>query len=60
VSEAAKYLGLSEWMVRALEAKGIINRVRIPLPDHGEVKRVLFDRQELDALVEAWKYSSQN
>lgn len=52
---SANYLGLSEWTVRSLEQQGILKRVRVPLPDHGEVRKLLFDRCDLDALIEGWK-----
>ena len=51
----AAYLGLSEFTVRELEGQGILSRIRIPLQDHGELRKLLFDKQELDRLVEAWK-----
>lgn len=52
---AAAYLGLSKYTVRELEQQGILARVRIPLPDAGEVRKLLFDKQDLDLLVESWK-----
>ncbi len=52
---AAIYLTVSEWTLRDLEAAGIIARVRIPLPNDGELRKLLFDRVELDRLIEAWK-----
>jgi hypothetical protein len=52
---AAAYLGVSEWTVRDLEAAGTVPRVRIPLPDHGELRKLLFDRADLDRLIEGWK-----
>jgi hypothetical protein len=52
---ASLYLGISEYTVRELESQGIIARVRIPLPNHGELRKLLFDKQDLDRLVEHWK-----
>ena len=52
---AAAYLCVSEWTVRDLEAAGTIARVRIPLPNNGELRRLLFDRASLDDLIELWK-----
>ena len=52
---SAGYLGLSEWTVRTLEQQGILKRVRIPLPNQGEVRKLLFDKSDLDQLIEAWK-----
>ena len=52
---AAAYLGLSPWTVRDLEAAGSLSRVRIPLPNAGELRKLLFDRMDLDRLIESWK-----
>jgi hypothetical protein len=52
---SAKYLGVSAWSVRDLEAAGILRRVRIPLPRGGDLRRLLFDRADLDRLIETWK-----
>ena len=52
---AALYLTVSEWTVRDLEAAGTIARVRIPLSNNGELRKLLFDRVELDCLIENWK-----
>jgi hypothetical protein len=52
---AAGYLGLSTWTVRDLEQSGILARVRIPLPNTGELRKLLFDRTDLDQLIERWK-----
>ena len=51
----AAYLGVSEWTVRDLDAAGVLHRVRIPLPRGGELRKLLFDRTDLDQLIEAWK-----
>ncbi len=51
----AAYLGISPWTVRDLEAAGVLPRVRIPLPNNGELRKLLFDREDLDRLIEAWK-----
>lgn len=53
----AAYLGVSEWTVRDLDAAGVLHRVRIPLPHGGELRKLLFDRSDLDRLIEAWKES---
>ncbi len=52
---SAAYLGVSAWTVRDLEAAGTLHRVRIPLPNNGELRKLLFDREDLDRLIEAWK-----
>ena len=50
----AAYLGVSPWTVRDLEAGGILHRVRVPLPN-GELRKLLFDREDLDRLITGWK-----
>ena len=50
----AAYLGVSTWTIRDLEAKGILRRVRVPLPN-GELRKLLFDREDIDHLVALWK-----
>ena len=52
---AAAYLGVSPWTVRDLEAAGSLLRVRIPLPHAGELRKLLFDRMDLDRLIDSWK-----
>ena len=48
VKEAAVYLGLSPWTIRSLGWNGEIPEVKIG-------RRVLYDRQDLDAFIEASK-----
>jgi excisionase family DNA binding protein len=50
--EAATYLSVSPWTIRDLEAKGVLPRVRVPLPDGGELRKLRFDRADLDRLIE--------
>ncbi|MGH7367828.1 MAG: hypothetical protein ACREK9_15590 [Candidatus Rokuibacteriota bacterium] len=52
---AAAYLAVSSWTVRDLEASGVLRRVNIPVSAQKDLRKVLFDRQDLDRLVEAWK-----
>jgi hypothetical protein len=52
---AAAYLGVSPWTVRDLEAAGVLPRVRVPLPGGRELRKLLFDKADLDRLIEAWK-----
>lgn len=52
---AASYLGISEWTVRTLEQQGILRRIRIPLQGHAELRKLLFDKSDLDRLIECWK-----
>ena len=58
LEDAATYLGVSPWTVRDLEHAGTLTRVRIPLPRQGELRKLLFDRADLDRLIEAWKAPS--
>ena len=51
----ALYLTVSDWTVRDLEAAGTLSRVRIPLPNNGELRKILLDRFELVCLIENWK-----
>ncbi len=51
----ASYLGVSPWTVRDLEAAGVLKRVSVPLPGGRELRKLLFDRADLDRLIEAWK-----
>ncbi len=51
----AAYLGVSPWTVRDLEFGGVLRRVNIPLGPRKELRKLLFDRQDLDRLVETWK-----
>ena len=55
VDAAAAYLGVSSWTVRDLDASGVLPRVRVPLPNGGELRRLLFDRTDLDRLIDVWK-----
>jgi hypothetical protein len=52
---AAAYLSVSPWTVRDLEAAGVLPRVRVPLPDGRELRKLLFDKVDLDRLIGAWK-----
>ena len=57
LEQAALYLGISPWTVRELANKedGVLQRVRIPLKNNGELRKLLFDREDLDRLIEGWK-----
>ena len=54
VDAAAAYLGVSPWTIRDLEAAGTLKRVRVPLRGN-ELRKLLFDRADLDRLIEMWK-----
>jgi len=58
LAQTAQYLGVSAWTVRDLEANGTLQRVSIPLAGGRELRKLLFDRAELDRLVDAWKLPS--
>jgi len=58
LGQAARYLALSRATVERLRAAGILPSVRIPHANEaGEVRRVLFDREDLDRLVTSWRES---
>lgn len=52
---AAAYLAVSPWTVRDLESTGTLRRVRVPLPSGRELRKLLFDKADLDRLIESWK-----
>jgi hypothetical protein len=52
---AARYLAVSTWTVRDLEAAGHLPRVRLPLPGGRDLRKLLYDRADLDRLIEASK-----
>ncbi len=51
---AAAYLGVSPWTIRDLEAAGTLKRVSIPV-GRKDLRKLLFDRIDLDELIERWK-----
>lgn len=53
----ARYLGVSPWTVRDLEAGGVLRRVSVPLPGGRELRKLLFDKADLDRLIDLWKDS---
>jgi len=58
VDGAALYLGVSAWTIRDLFAAGRLARVTLPYADtdpRGEVRRLLFDVRDLDALIDRAK-----
>jgi len=59
LASAAVYLSVSPWTLRDLEAAGQLARVRLPLPLGREVRKLLFDREDLDRLVARSKESLQ-
>jgi excisionase family DNA binding protein len=55
IRAAASYLGLSYWTVRDLLQAGTIKPVRLPVAGGRDLRRILLDRRDLDALIEASK-----
>ena len=55
LKSAATYLGVSPWTIRDLEARGVLKRVTVPLPGGAELRKLLFDKLELDRLIDVWK-----
>lgn len=53
LAAAAEYLGVSPWTVRDLVERGSLARVALP-----RVRRLLFDRCDLDRLFEASRLAS--
>ncbi len=54
---AAAYMAVSPWTIRQWEGEGALPRVRILLPvtnkrRAGECRKLLFDREDLDQLIE--------
>jgi excisionase family DNA binding protein len=47
---AANYLNVNRQTIRRLIARGVLQPVRIPT-----LRRILFDRQDLDSLIESGK-----
>jgi excisionase family DNA binding protein len=52
---AAAYLSVSTWTIRDLINSGALRRVRVPLGDQGELRKLLLDREDLDQAVARWK-----
>lgn len=55
VEGSAAYLSVSPWTIRDLRAAGRLRAVKLPLEGDRECRRLLFDRRDLDALVETSK-----
>ena len=49
---AAQYLGVSQWTIRDLDAAGHLPRVRLPLPGGKDLRKLLYDRTDLDRLID--------
>jgi len=55
LESTAAYLSISPWTVRDLEAAGVLPRVCVPLPGGRGLRKLLFDKADIDRLIEAWK-----
>jgi hypothetical protein len=55
LEDTAAYLSVSQWTVRELEWAGVLSRVRVPLPGGKELRKLLFDKVDLDRLIGIWK-----
>jgi len=55
LQESADYLSVSVRVVWGWWHAGILQRVRPPDLNGGELRKVLFDREDLDRLIERWK-----
>jgi hypothetical protein len=55
LKDSARYVGLSVWAVRGLLDSGELCGIRVPTASGGELRRVLLDRLDLDALIARWK-----
>ena len=63
VTETAHYLGdISDATIRKLVAQGVLHPVRLPSVNHrGEAgRRLLFAREDLDAVIDEWKRESSS
>jgi hypothetical protein len=55
VHALAAYVGLPEATVYDLAARGVFRRVMIPLPNGGDLRKLLFDREDVDQAIDGWK-----
>ena len=55
LNDAAAYLGVSKDTVRGLEWSGVLPRVRLSNGNGGEIRKLLFDVRDLDALIDRSK-----
>jgi hypothetical protein len=53
--QAARYLGISYWSVRNLEAAGTLKRISIPGRLGNDMRRLLYDKADLDRHIQLWK-----
>jgi excisionase family DNA binding protein len=55
VHEAARYLSVSHWAVRDVVRDGTLKAVRLPPGSGRDLRRLLLDRRDLDAVIERSK-----
>jgi hypothetical protein len=55
---AAEYLSVSVWAIRDMESSGALRRVQLPGVGGTLIRKVLFDRADLDRLVDNSKTST--
>jgi hypothetical protein len=55
VADAGRYVAVSPWTIRDLIASGTLRPVRLPGAGGRDLRRVLLDLRDLDALVERSK-----
>jgi hypothetical protein len=56
---AAFYLSVSSWTVSDREAAGVLSRVRVPMANGGELRKLLFDREALGRFIETNKTAAE-
>jgi hypothetical protein len=55
VHRLAAYLSVPEATVYDLAARGVLRRVRVPMPDGSDLRKLLFDRVDVDRMIDGWK-----
>jgi hypothetical protein len=55
LASGARYMSVSIWTLRDLIANGTLRRVQLAMPGGRDLRRVLLDVRDLDALVERSK-----
>ena len=52
---ASAYLAISIWTIRDMVASGKLARIRLPLKGEKDLRKLLFDREDLDRVIESSK-----
>ena len=58
--EAARYLGISVAQLDVLRAMGEIHPLAVPSRLGGSIRKPLFDRQDLDGVIDRWKVNRES